>query len=134
DVRGQVEAAQGEQKEDAEIDVYTHVYLNEAGDGYSKYEEVAEEVVPGSEAEYPLEECPYIPVRMVRIDGESYGRSYVEEYLGDLKSLENLQESIVKMAMITAKVIGLVDPAGITQVRRLTAAQSGAFVPGRKQD
>ncbi|MDS7278862.1 portal protein, partial [Klebsiella pneumoniae] len=76
DVRGQVEAAQGEQKEDAEIDVYTHVYLNEAGDGYSKYEEVAEEVVPGSEAEYPLEECPYIPVRMVRIDGESYGRSY----------------------------------------------------------
>lgn len=38
------------------------------------------------------------------------------------------------MAMITAKVIGLVDPAGITQVRRLTAAQSGAFVPGRKQD
>ncbi|MFK9938712.1 portal protein, partial [Klebsiella pneumoniae] len=36
--------------------------------------------------------------------------------------------------MITAKVIGLVDPAGITQVRRLTAAQSGAFVPGRKQD
>lgn len=134
DVRSQVEAAQGEQKEDAEIDIYTHVYLNEAGDGYSKYEEVAEEVVPGSEAEYPLEECPYIPVRMVRIDGESYGRSYVEEYLGDLKSLENLQESIVKMAMITAKVIGLVDPAGITQVRRLTAAQSGAFVPGRKQD
>ncbi|WP_236426957.1 portal protein, partial [Escherichia coli] len=58
----------------------------------------------------------------------------MEEYLGDLKSLENLQESIVKMAMITAKVIGLVDPAGITQVRRLTAAQSGAFVPGRKQD
>ncbi|WP_205960108.1 portal protein, partial [Flammeovirga aprica] len=45
DVRSQVEAAQGEQKEDAEIDVYTHVYLNEAGDGYSKYEEVAEEVV-----------------------------------------------------------------------------------------
>ncbi len=134
DVRSQVESAQGEQKEDAEIDVYTHVYLNEAGDGYSKYEEVAEAVVPGSEAEYPLEECPYIPVRMVRIDGESYGRSYVEEYLGDLKSLENLQESIVKMAMITAKVIGLVDPAGITQVRRLTAAQSGAFVPGRKQD
>ena len=77
---------------------------------------------------------PYIPVRMVRIDGESYGRSYCEEYLGDLRSLENLQEAIVKMSMISAKVIGLVNPAGITQPRRLTKAQTGDFVPGRRED
>ena len=134
DIRSQVQTAMGDQKEDSEIDVYTHVYLNEAGDGYMKYEEVAELEVPGSDAEYPKEECPYVPVRMVRIDGESYGRSYVEEYLGDLKSLENLQEAIVKFAMISSKVIGLVDPAGITQPRRLTQAQSGTYVPGRKQD
>ncbi|WP_238842034.1 portal protein, partial [Xylella fastidiosa] len=77
---------------------------------------------------------PYIPVRMVRIDGEAYGRSSCEEYLGDLRSLENLQEAIVKMSMISAKVIGLVNPAGITQPRRLTKAQTGDFVPGRRED
>jgi hypothetical protein len=41
---------------------------------------------------------------------------------------------MVKFSMIAAKVIGLVNPNGITQVRRLTKAQTGDFVPGRKQD
>lgn len=134
DVRKEAEAASGELKEDAEVDVYTHIYLDETGENYLKYEEVEGVEVAGSDAEFPIDACPYIPVRMVRIDGESYGRSYVEEYLGDLKSHENLQEAIVKMAMITAKVIGLVNPAGITQPRRLTKAQSGDFVPGKRED
>ena len=68
------------------------------------------------------------------MDGEHYGRSHCEEYLGDLRSLENLTESIVKFAMISSKVIGMVNPNGITQVRRLVKAQTGDFVPGRKQD
>lgn len=134
DIKSQVESAGGEKEPQDTIDVYTHVYLDETGENYVKYEEVEGEEVPGSEASFPIAASPYIPVRMVRIDGESYGRSYVEEYLGDLKSLENLQEAIVKMAMITAKVIGLVNPAGITQPRRLTKAQSGDFVPGKRED
>lgn len=134
DVRSQVESTSGEKKPDELVDVYTHTYLDEASGDYLKYEEVEAVEVPGSDAQYPREACPYVPVRMVRIDGESYGRSYVEEYLGDLKSLENLQEAIVKMSMISAKVIGLVNPAGITQPRRLTKANTGDFVPGRKED
>lgn len=134
DVRSQVESAGGEKKPDELVDVYTHVYLDEDSGDYFKYEEVEETEVAGSDAQYPKASCPYIPVRMVRIDGESYGRSYVEEYLGDLKSLENLQEAIVKMSMIASKVIGLVNPAGITQPRRLTKAQTGDFVPGRRED
>ena len=31
-----------------------------------------------------------MPLRMIRVDGENYGRSYAEEYLGDLKSLEGI--------------------------------------------
>ena len=134
DVRSQVESTSGEKKPDETVDVYTHVYLDEDSGNYLKYEEVEQTEVAGSDAEFPREACPYIPVRMVRIDGEAYGRSYVEEYLGDLKSLENLQEAIVKMSMIASKVIGLVNPAGITQPRRLTKAQTGDFVPGRRED
>ena len=114
--------------------MYTHIYLDEESGEYLSYEEVEGMEVQGSDGTYPQEACPYIPIRMVRLDGESYGRSYIEEYLGALRSLENLQEAIVKMSMISSKVIGLVNPAGITQPRRLTKAQTGDFVTGRPED
>lgn len=133
DVRNSLQAA-GDKTPEEEVDVYTHVYLDDESGEYLKYEEVDDNEIEGSDAQYPLDGCPYVPVRMVRIDGESYGRSYCEEYLGDLRSLENLQEAIVKMSMISAKVLGLVNPAGITQPRRLTQAQTGEFVPGRRED
>ena len=43
---------------------------------------------PGSEGQYKKDLMPWIALRMVHLDGEDYGRSFVEEYLGDLKSLE----------------------------------------------
>lgn len=134
DLRSEVEKSAGDKKPDDLVDVYTHIYLDDDSGDYLKYEEVEEIEVQKSDASYPADALPYIPVRMVRLDGESYGRSYVEEYLGDLRSLENLQEAIVKFAMISAKVIGLVNPAGITQPRRLSKAQTGDYVPGRKSD
>lgn len=133
DVRNSLGTGQ-DYKGDDILDLYTHVYLDEESGDFLKYEEIDGTEIDGTDASYPVDACPYIPVRMVRIDGESYGRSYCEEYLGDLRSLENLQEAIVKMSMIASKVVGLVNPAGITQVRRLTKAQTGDFVSGRKQD
>ncbi|QEG13372.1 putative head-to-tail joining protein [Klebsiella phage vB_KpnP_NahiliMali] len=124
----------GEHQPDDVIEVYTHIYLDDETGDYLKYEEIDGVEVDGTDGSYPAGAVPWIPIRMVRINGENYGRSYCEEYLGDLKSLENLQEAIIKMSMISAKVIGLVNPAGITQVRRLTKAQTGDFVTGRKQD
>lgn len=134
DVRNTVTSTSGDKKPDDTVDIYTHIYWDSETESFLKYEEVEELEIDGSDASYPPDALPYVPVRMVRLDGEAYGRSYVEEYLGDLRSLENLQEAIVKHAMIASKVIGLVNPAGITQPRRLTKAQTGDFVPGRKDD
>ena len=133
DVRSSINT-QGEMKPDEEVDVYTHVYLDEESGNYKKYEEVKGEIVSGTEAEYPLDANPYIPIRMVRLDGESYGRSYCEEYLGDLKSLESLSKALVEMSAIASKVLFLVRPDGITQARRLNQAQNGQFVSGRRED
>ncbi|BBA26450.1 head-tail adaptor [Pectobacterium phage PPWS4] len=134
DVRKVVVASGGEKKPEEQIDLYTHIYLDDESGDYLKYEEVEGEEIQGTAASYPSGSSPYVAVRMVRIDGESYGRSYVEEYLGDLRSLENLMEAIIKFAMISSKVLGLVNPAGITQPRRLTKAASGDFVAGVKED
>lgn len=124
----------GDREPDEEVEVYTHVYLDDESGDYLSYQEIDGEEVDGTEGQYPMTACPWIPIRYVKMDGEHYGRSHCEEYLGDLRSLENLTESIVKFAMISSKVIGMVNPNGITQVRRLVKAQTGDFVPGRKAD
>lgn len=131
DVRSKVD---GEHKPDEEIEVFTHVYLDDESGDFLSYQEIDGEEVEGTDGSYPRDACPWIAVRWTKRDGEHYGRSHVEEYQGDLDSLENLHEAMIKFSMIAAKVVGLVNPNGVTQVRRLTKAQTGAYVPGRKQD
>jgi hypothetical protein len=131
DVRNSLD---GDSDPDEEVEVYTHIYLDDESGDFLSYQEIDGKEVDGTDGQYPSTGCPWIPVRYVKMDGEHYGRSHCEEYLGDLRSLENLTESIVKFAMISSKVIGMVNPNGITQVRRLVKAQTGDFVPGRKQD
>ena len=86
DVKSQLNA--DDYEPDTELEVYTHIYRQD--DEYLRYEEVEGIEVKGTDGSYPLNACPYIPVRMVRLDGEDYGRSYCEEYLGDLNSLEKI--------------------------------------------
>lgn len=114
------------------INVYTHVCRS--GDNYLSYQEVDEQVIQGSEQTYPIAKTPYIPVRMVKMDGESYGRSFCEEYLGDLNSLENLSKAMFKLSTIAANIYFLVNPNGVTRVKKLENATSGDFVAGRKED
>ena len=114
------------------INVYTHVCRS--GDNYLSYQEVDEQVIQGSEQTYPIAKTPYIPIRMVKMDGESYGRAFCEEYLGDLNSLENLSKAMFKLSTIAANIYFLVNPNGVTRVKKLENATSGDFVAGRKED
>uniref|UniRef100_A0AAU6W2Y9 Head-to-tail connector protein n=1 Tax=Pseudomonas phage Lepni01 TaxID=3138536 RepID=A0AAU6W2Y9_9VIRU len=133
DVRNTL-GSDGEKKPDQEIEVYTHIYLDDESGEFASYQEVDGVEVDGSDGQYPLDACPWIAVRWTKRDGEHYGRSHVEEYLGDLNSLESLHEAMIKFSMVASKVVGLVNPNGVTQVRRLVKAQTGDFVAGRKQD
>ena len=116
-------------KPDEEVVVYTHIYYSNDDDRMYSYQEIEGKQIPGTENNYPKDKCPWIPLRLIKLDGESYGRSYVEEYLGDLKSLEGLQKAIVELAAIAATVINLVNPNGITQVRKVTKCKKWRFCP-----
>lgn len=118
----------------SELDVYTHVYLDDKTGQYLSYEEIDGKEIPGTASSYPIDSLPWIAIRMNRLDGESYGRSYTEEYLGDLRSLENLNKSILDITMISSKVIGIVNPSGVTKPSRLVNARNGDFVPGNPND
>jgi hypothetical protein len=81
-----------------------------------------------------MDKNPFIALRFSRVDGESYGRGLVEEYLGDLKSLEALTQAIVEGSAAAAKVLFLVRPNGTTRIKTVADAPSGAIVQGDAQD
>lgn len=114
------------------IDLYTICYRE--GDRWVLFQEVEGNVLPSSRGFVPLDKCPFIPLRFTRIDGEDYGRGYVEEYFGDLASLEALSQAIVEGSAAAAKLLFLVRPNGTTKMRALAEAPNGAFVQGTKDD
>jgi hypothetical protein len=68
------------------------------------------------------------------VDGENYGRGRVEEFLGDLKTLEGLSQALVEGAAAAAKVIFLVSPSSTTKPQTIANAGNGAIVQGRAED
>lgn len=113
-------------------DLYTYVVRREKH--YEVYQEVKGFIIPDSQGRYPLDRLPFIPLRFTRIDGEDYGRGYVEEYIGDLRSLEALTRAIVEGAAASSKVLFLVRPNGTTKQSTLAKAPNGAIVQGDASD
>lgn len=115
-----------------DVEVYTHV--KRTGDKVEWHQEIEDKIVPDSQGRSSLAESPFIPLRWSAVEGEHYGRSHVEEYLGDLRSLEGLSKAIVQGAAIAAKVIFLENPNSITDTEELEKAESGEIVTGREED
>jgi hypothetical protein len=66
--------------------------------------------------------------------GECYGRSYCEEYLGDLDSLEALSETLVEASAASARIVFLVSPNGTTNIQVVAKARNGDVVAGSAND
>lgn len=120
------------QGKDRVVELYTRIYRQEGK--WRVYQEVKGEIIPGTEGEYPLDKSPWIALRFTKIDGEDYGRGYVEEYIGDLRSLEALTQAIVEGSAASAKVLFLVNPNGVTDPRTLTESPNGAVRSGDAND
>ena len=112
-------------------DLYTAIYR--CCDGFKVIQDIKGIPMP-TVGMFPLDKCPYIPLRFSKIDGEDYGRGYVEEYLGDLQSLETLTQAIVEGSAAAAKVLFLVNPNGTTRPRTLAESPNGAITQGNAAD
>ena len=117
---------------DSDLDIYT--YVRRVNDDFMWYQECKGEKIPGTDGRSKVEVSPWITLRFVRIDGEDYGRGYVEEYRGDLISLEALMQAIIEGAAASAKTIFLVNPNGVTRAATLAKAPNGAIREGSASD
>lgn len=93
-----------------------------------------EDMPVGKAGSYPLDACPWLPLRLYRSEEEDYGRGYVEQYHGSFHCLTVLSKAMTEASGASAKVVFLVHPNATTKVKALAEADNLAFVQGNKND
>jgi hypothetical protein len=116
-----------------EIDLFTKVVRKD--DDNKKF--VATQEIQGisledRKTEFDAGRLPWLALRWSQ--DSDYGRGPVEEYLGDLQSLESLSQALVEGSLGSAKVIFLVNPNGLTRTKDLQSARNMDFRQGRQDD
>ena len=123
----------GYQKDgDDECTIYTYVFRD--NNRWCWYQEIDGKKVPGTESKSPIDASPWVVLVMNHVDGEQYGRGRVEEFIGDLKSLEALSQALVEGSAAAAKVVFTVSPSATTKPSSLAKAGNGAIIQGRPDD
>jgi len=115
-----------------DVEIYTHVKLD--NNRWVWHQEAFDKRIPGSDGKAPKDASPWLVLRFNTVDGESYGRGRCEEFLGDLKSLDALSQSLVEGSAAAAKVVFVVSPSSTTKPATIAQAGNGAIVQGRPED
>ena len=128
------EALVGENPSDVDtVSLYTSITYTDSNK-VEVFQEIGGIRLEDSYGTFDKEKCPYLALRLNRVDGEDYGRGYVEEYMGDLESLEGLTQAIVEGSAASAKLLFMVAPNGVTRKARIAQAPNGAIIEGNAGD
>jgi hypothetical protein len=129
DVAGKKTGSDGD-----DVEVYTCVKLDSKSGRWVWYQEADDVILPNSRSTAPKNASPWLVLRFNTVDGEDYGRGRVEEFIGDLRSLEGLSQALVEGSAAAAKVVFLVSPSSTTKPKTIAQAGNGAIVQGRPED
>jgi len=129
DVAGGNSGSDGE-----DVEVYTCVKLDVKSGRWIWHQEADDHIIANSRSTAPKNASPWLVLRFNTVDGEDYGRGRVEEFLGDLRSLEGLSQALVEGSAAAAKVLFLVSPSSTTKPQTIAQAGNGAIVQGRPED
>ena len=117
-----------------DVEVYTCVKLDAKSGRWVWHQEADDIILPDSRSTAPKNASPWLVLRFNTVDGEDYGRGRVEEFLGDLRSLNGLSQALVEGSSVASKVIFLVSPSATTKPGTLSKAGNGAIIQGRPED
>ena len=82
------------------IELFTRVVWKDKKVTY--YQEINDIELPDSRGVHPEDKTPWCPLRWQPFANSDYGRGLVDEYLGDLRSLEGISTAIVQFAAAAA--------------------------------
>lgn len=118
--------------------LYTRVWRDYEGRTllWREEQELNGVTVPDSEGTYPIDVCPWMPLRWTKIDGQDYGRGHVENYYGALRALDGLTQALLENAVGASRCLVFVNPNSPygTKQRDVARAANGAVVTGNAQD
>ena len=134
EIRELIEQTKDEKKDDNKKDVELYTIVERDGQKWTSYQEAGGVTIEKSRSTYPLKKCPYRVLRWSHVANEDYGRGLVEEYIGDLRTLKGLSKAINEGSAASAKVIFLVNPNGVTRVKKIAGTANGGFCEGRAAD
>ncbi|QSI31470.1 phage tail protein [Variovorax sp. RKNM96] len=126
--------AKGEKADNVEENLCLYTGIVRKDGRWHVSQEVEGINIPEAAGQYPLDATPWLPLRWIPDSTGDYGRSLVEDYLGSFISLESLTASLVKATAIGAKVVFLRNPSAATSAAKLTRAETGAVIDGKKDD
>jgi hypothetical protein len=118
--------------EEDEVLVYTWAKVIEGQ--WRWHQEVDGIKLPNSAGQCPIDAPAWLPCRFNIVDGENYGRGRVEEFIGDLKSLEGLTQTLVEGSAEAAKIRYLLNPGAISKPKEFAEADNGDILVGRPED
>lgn len=116
-------------KEATKVVLYTRAIKKEGQ--WHTFQEVEDFLVPDSdEIVQDADKLPFIPLRWTSINGESYGRGLVEQYLGDFRSLEALYQLLLEASSVMSRVIFGKRAGSVLDVDDINNAENGVCILG----
>lgn len=131
-VRSSTGKKKGDRCDDESVELLTSIKRTEKN--WEVVQEVDGVIIPDTKRTYSFENMPWLALRWTRIDGEDYGRSHVDSYLGDLQSIESLSRALVEGSQASAKLLMFVNPGGSTSAKDVEEAQNGSVLIGNAAD
>ncbi len=128
DVQKQVK----EEDKNEPVDLYTRVYLEEGK--FMMYQESADVTISGSEQTLKKLTDKFISIRWYKVDGEDYGRGFVEDFLGTFIQLNKNMKVLDKSGAISSKTIFTLNPNGMTRYDDFVEAANGDVIIGVESD
>ena len=115
-----------------DMDMYTCICLGD-DDKYEVWQEVCNQRIEATYGTFTKENLPYLFVPFVD-NGEDFGRSYIEDFIGDLQSYEGLRQSMLEGAAESARIIYMLKAGSTVSAKKLQNARSGDVLVGNVDD
>lgn len=120
------------QVNEKEVELFTVFYRD--NDRLRTYQSIKGMKLPRSSGSWLMTKTPLMALRWSSQPGEDYGRSYVDDYIGDIVAVENISKNMREAIAAATKINPLVNPAGLTRAEDLAKAENLDVISGRADD
>lgn len=120
-----------------EADIYTVCRLVEVTKDnryWECWQEFKGHIIPGTEYDADEDDTPLYAAWMIPVKGKDWGRSYCEEYRGDLFICENHSSALNDGASVAGLSLTFVKPGSRTSTRQVKEAENLSVLTGSAED